>query len=197
MNMYYMTRDMYEKRKTELVRYYRKHRSLPTYEEMTGLFSLNSKGSLYKYVDKFVEDGLVGKSEGGKLVPTTKLYGLRVLGSVQAGFPSPAEEELVDTLSLDEFLIQNPTASYLLQVNGDSMIDAGIMEGDMVIVDRSRSAISGDIVVAQIGNEWTMKYLVRRGENIFLRPANKKYPDIHPDEELSIAGVVTSVVRKY
>lgn len=192
-----MTKDIYEKRKSELVKYYRKNKSLPTYDEMTGLFSLNSKGSLYKYVDKFIEDGLMGKSEGGKLVPTTKLYGLRVLGSVQAGFPSPAEEELVDTMSLDEFLIQNPTASYLLQVNGDSMIDAGIMEGDMVIVDRSRSAISGDIVVAQVGNEWTMKYLVRRGSNIFLRPANKNYPDIHPDEELSIAGVVTSVVRKY
>lgn len=192
-----MTKNVYEQRKSQLMRYYRKHHALPTYDEMTELFGLRSKGSLFKYVDKFIEDGLMGKSEGGKLIPTTKMYGLRVLGSVQAGFPSPAEEELVDTMSLDEFLIQNPTASYLLQVNGDSMVDAGIMEGDMVIVDRSRNPISGDIVVAQVGNDWTMKYLIRRGHKVLLRPANRKYPDIHPDEEMRVGGVVTSVIRKY
>jgi len=192
-----MSKETYEKRKEQLIRFYRDHHSLPTYEEMTNLFDVHSKGSLYKYVDKFVEEGLMGKSDGGKLIPTPKLYGLRVLGSVQAGFPSAAEEELVDTMSLDDFLIQNPSASYLLRVSGDSMIEAGIMEGDMVIVDRSRTPVSGDIVVAQIGNEWTMKYFIRRGQTVFLRAANKKYPDIHPQEELTVGGIVTSVIRKY
>ena len=192
-----MTKQIYDERKRKLVAYYRRNRQLPTYDELAEIFNLKSKGSVHKYIQRFVEDELVGKSETGKLIPTTKLYGLRVLGSIQAGFPSPAEEELVDTMSLDEFLIDNPTASYMLQVSGDSMIDAGIVEGDMVIVDRGKDARSGDIVVAEVDKEWTLKYFMKRGSKLFLRAANKKYPDIHPETELKVGGVVTSVIRKY
>jgi len=187
----------FEERKEKLIEYYREHRELPTYDGLVDLFGLKSKGSIYKYVEHFVDEGLIGKSESGKLIPTTKLYGLRVLGSVQAGFPSPAEEELVDTMSLDEYLIDNPQASFLLNVSGDSMMDAGIIEGDLVIVDRGKTAKSGDIVIAEVDGDWTMKYMVKRGPAIFLRAANKKYPDIHPKDELKVGGVVTSVLRKY
>ena len=176
-----MSNELYEQRKKALVGYYKKHKHLPTYDELVDVFGVKSKGSIYKYVERFVEDDLIGKSEGGKLIPTTKLYGLRVLGSVQAGFPSPAEEELVDTMSLDEYLIDNPTASYLLKVSGDSMIDAGIVEGDMVIVDKGKIPRSGDIVVAQVDNDWTMKYMIKRGSSTLLRAANKKYPYIRPE----------------
>lgn len=192
-----MTQILFDRRKKELVSFYRRFHRLPTYDELAELFGVESKGSLYKYVEKFVEDGLVGKSESGKLIPTTKLYGLRVLGTVQAGFPTPAEEELVDTLSLDQFLIRNPDASYLLTVSGDSMIDAGIMPGDMVIVERGRQPKPGEIVVAEVDHDWTMKYYLKRGDEVILRPANKKYPDIRPRQELNVAGVVTSVIRKY
>lgn len=192
-----MSEYLYNTRKDLLVSYYRRHKQLPTYDELTELFGVKSKGSLYKYVDKFIDDELVAKSETGRLIPTTKLYGLRVLGSVQAGFPSPAEEELADTLSIDEWLIENPDACYLLQVSGDSMVEAGIVEGDMVIVDRSRAPKAGDIVIAQVDNDWTMKYFMKRNGSVFLRAANKKYQDIIPDDELTIGGVVTSVVRKY
>jgi SOS regulatory protein LexA len=192
-----MSSVLYNKRKNMLVRYYHQHKRLPTYDEMTSVFGVQSKGSLYKYVEKFIDDELVAKSDTGSLIPTAKLYGLRVLGSVQAGFPSPAEEELVDTMSLDEWLIENPDASYVLNVSGDSMLDAGIIEGDLVIVDRGKTPKSGDIVIAQIDHEWTMKYFINRGGKIFLRAANKKYTDLHPTDELTIGGVVTSVIRKY
>ena len=192
-----MTKKLYDDRKNVLVSYYREHHCLPAYDELAALFGVRSKGSLYKYLQKFIDDGLVGKSINGKLIPTTKLYGLRVLGTVQAGFPSPAEEELVDTMGLDDYLIENPDASYLLQVTGDSMIDAGIMSGDMVIVNRGKSPRPGDIVIAQVDTEWTMKYLMEKGKNVFLRAANKKYPDIYPEEEMKIGGVVSSVIRKY
>lgn len=192
-----MTQKLYDVRKERLIKYYRRYKQLPTYDELTDLFEVSSKGSLYKYVQKFVDDDLIAKSDTGRLIPTTKLYGLRVLGSVQAGFPSPAEEELVDTMSLDQWLVENPDASYMLQVSGDSMINAGIVEGDMVVVDRSKTPKSGDIVVAEVDSDWTMKYLIKRGKNMFLRAANKKYPDIHPSDELCIGGVVTSVIRKY
>lgn len=120
-----------------------------------------------------------------------------VLGTVEAGFPSPAEEELVDNLSLDEMLIQNREASFLLKVTGDSMTGAGIMPNDMVIVDRSQTPKSGDIVIAEVDGQWTMKYLRKRGDSVMLVPANPKYKPITPKNELTIAGVVTAVVRKY
>ena len=134
----------------------------------------------------------------GKLAPRNpKLPGVRVPGSVEAGFPSPAEEELVDTLSLDELLIQNRDATFLLKVSGDSMSGAGILPDDMVIIDKSRTPKSGDIVIAQVDGEWTMKYLRKRGDTVTLVPANPAYQPIKPKNELKIAGVVTAVVRKY
>jgi SOS regulatory protein LexA len=121
----------------------------------------------------------------------------RLIGAVEAGFPSPAEEELVDTLSLDELLITNREASFLLKVTGDSMTGAGIMPEDLVIVERGRTPKSGDIVIAEVDGQWTMKYLRKRGDSVALIPANPKYQAIRPKNELKIAGVVTAVVRKY
>jgi SOS regulatory protein LexA len=121
----------------------------------------------------------------------------RVLGLVEAGFPSPAEEELRDTLSLDEFLVSNPDASFLLKVSGDSMTGAGILPGDLVIVDRGQTAKSGDIVIAEVDGEWTMKFFKKSGDAVYLVPANPKYKPIRPQYELKITGVVTAVVRKY
>jgi SOS regulatory protein LexA len=132
----------------------------------------------------------------GRLVPEGR-PSVRVLGSVEAGFPSPAEEELVNNISLDDLLIQDRKATFLLKVSGDSMTGAGIMQGDMVIVDRGQKPKSGDIVIAEVDGEWTMKYLRKRGDNVSLVPANPKYQPIQPKEELKIAGVVTAVVRKY
>ncbi|PIT86284.1 MAG: LexA family transcriptional repressor, partial [Candidatus Magasanikbacteria bacterium CG10_big_fil_rev_8_21_14_0_10_43_6] len=113
-----MNNQLYEKRRGTLVQYYKQHRCLPSYEKVKELFDVKSKNSAYKYVEKFIEDGLVAKADDGRLIPTHKLYELRVLGSVQAGFPTPAEEELADTMSLDEFLVENPAATFLLHVNG-------------------------------------------------------------------------------
>jgi SOS regulatory protein LexA len=127
----------------------------------------------------------------------TKAKNILELGSVEAGFPSPAEEELVDTLSLDDLLIQNREATFLLKVSGDSMINAGILPGDMVIIDKGLTPKSGDIVIAQVDGEWTMKFLRKRKDDVVLVPANPKYQPIRPRNELKISGVVTAVVRKY
>ena len=123
-------------------------------------------------------------------------YPTRLLGTVEAGFPSPAEEELCDTLSLDEYLISNREATYLLRVKGDSMIEAGILEGDMVLVERTNDAKVGDIVIAEVDGEWTMKYLRKGQDGYYLQAANPKYPLIVPSGDLKIAAVVTCVIRK-
>jgi SOS regulatory protein LexA len=150
------------------------------------------------YIDrKPVLFPILGNFAAVKLTLQKPTHDVRVLGSVEAGFPSPAEEELVDNLSLDDLLIQNREATFLLKVSGYSMTGAGILPGDMVIVDKGRTARSGDIVIAQVDGEWTMKFLRKRGEDITLVPANPSFQPIKPKDELKIAGVVTAVVRKY
>lgn len=124
-------------------------------------------------------------------------YGPRVNGEVCAGFPSPAEEELRDAISFDEYLVSHPETSFLLSVTGDSMTGAGIMEKDLVIVERGRQPKNGDIILAEMADNWTMKYVRKKGKTIMLEAANSKYPPIIPQEELRIAGVITAVVRKY
>jgi SOS regulatory protein LexA len=142
------------------------------------------------------KDFLFGKTHDPSL-SRRKTSDFKVIGRVEAGFPSPAEEELVDTLSLDDLLIQNREATFLLKVSGDSMINAGILPGDMVIIDKSLTPKSGDIVIAQVDGEWTMKFLRKRKGDVVLMPANSKYQPIRPKNELKISGVVTAVVRKY
>jgi len=178
--------------------FYAARKRLPSYSEMQSLFGYSSKGGVSVLIGHLLKRGVLKRDSGGKFVPTPALEGgIRLLGTVQAGFPSPAEEELVDTLSLDEFLIKNPQASYLVKVSGDSMIDAGIMQGDLVIVERGRQPRHGDIVIAQVDGEWTMKYYEKQGAKVLLRAANKKYPPIEPKAELVVGGVVVANVRKY
>lgn len=170
---------------------------LPSYAEVCSLFGYRSKNAAFRLVKRLIELGVVEKSSGGRLVPKNLLHGLKLLGTVQAGFPSPAEEDLLDTLSLDDYLIAKKEASFLLRVTGDSMIDEGIMPGDLVIVERGRRPKVGDIVLAHIDNDWTLKFFAKQDGKACLKPGNKKYPTLYPKTELSITGVVTSVVRKY
>lgn len=188
---------MTEKYKQQIIKFYRKRRRMPSYAEMMELLGFKSKNAVFKLVKKLEAEKFLSKDEKGKLIPHN-LYGeIRVLGQVEAGFPSPAEEELADTMNLDEFLIKNKEATYMLKISGDSMKDAGIMPGDMVLVDRSLRPADGDIVIAEVDNKWTIKYFRKRGGKIYLEPANAKYPIIYPEEELKIAAVVKAVIRKY
>jgi repressor LexA len=185
------------RRAHEVASFYRSTGRMPSYSELGGLLGLRSKNSVFKLVGRLEKLGAVRRDERGRLVPGTIAAPTKVLGTVEAGFPSPAEEELCDTLSLDDLLIENPEATFLLKVSGDSMSGAGILPGDMVLVDKGQSPKSGDIVIAEVDGQWTMKYLRRRGQGVTLLAANPKYSPIKPKSELRIAGVVTAVVRKY
>ncbi len=177
--------------------FYSGHKRMPSYSEMAELFHLRSKNAVFKRVLSLIKEGFLDKDHKGRIVPKRLLRPVRVLGVITAGFPSPAEEELADTMSLDEYLISNPQATYLLKVDGDSMIDAGIHPGDLVLVQRNITPKPGDIVVAQVDGEWTLKYFEKRGAKTALRSANQKYPAIIPKQELIVAGVVIANIRKY
>jgi SOS regulatory protein LexA len=176
--------------------YYQKGR-MPSFSEIATLAGFRSKNAAYKLINKLEKMKVLQKDPKGRLIAGSIAAPVKILGTVEAGFPSPAEEELADNLSLDDLLIHNREATFLLKVSGDSMSNAGILPGDMVLVDKGEVPKSGDIVIAEVDGEWTMKYLRKRGENVLLLPANPKYQPIKPKRELKIAGVVTAVVRKY
>ena len=193
-----MPRTMDVASKLERMRvFYRKENRMPGYAEMLRLFGYRSKNAVHGLLRRFTDLGYIRK-HGGKIAPTGKLLGsIRLLGAVQAGFPSPAEEELTDILSLDEFLVSRPDATFMLTVSGDSMIDAGIHPGDIVLVEKGKAPANGNIVVAQVDGEWTMKYYFKDRKDVRLEPANKKYEPIVPKHSLVIGGIVTSLIRRY
>ena len=181
-----------------LRRFYRSNRRLPTYSEMCRVFGYSSKNAAFRLAKKLIDEGYVEKDTAGRLCPKSDRLGIPLVGYVQAGFPSPAEEELIDTLSLDDYLIDKPEASFLLKVSGDSMIEAGIHEGDLVIVERGQNPKNGDIVLGCVDNEWTLKYYRRaRGGEVELVPANPKYPVIRAKGELTLGGIIKAVIRRY
>jgi SOS regulatory protein LexA len=177
--------------------FFREKRRMPSYAEMIALFGVKSKSVVHFWVNKLIKGGVIEKDDTGHLRFTNTAFGIPMAGSVQAGFPSPEEEALCDIMSIDEYLITKPDQSFLLKVSGDSMIGEGIMEGDLVVVERGRNPKQGDVVLAEVDREWTLKYFRRAGKSVTLEAANPKYPSIKPKEELRIAGVVTAVIRKY
>lgn len=177
-------------------KFYRHYRRLPSYQEMLELFGLSSKKSVFTIVQRWLQEGFF-KKENNKLSPTTKFFALPLYGTVKAGFPIIAEENK-EYLSLDEYLIGDPTSSFLLKVKGDSLIEEGIYEGDIVIIERSQQASFGDIVLAEIDKEFTLKILNydRKRKISYLQAANPKYPPFYPKYELKTHGIVKAIIRK-
>ncbi len=177
--------------------FYHEKGRMPSFSEICLITGIKSKNAVSKLISRLESLDILKRDEKGRLIPGSIRKRIKKLGTIEAGFPSPAEEELADAISLDEMLIENPSSTFILKVSGDSMIEAGIMPGDMVLVDKSLTPKSGDIVIAEVDGLWTMKYLRKRGDSVLLIPANPKYKPIRPKSELRIAGVVTAVVRKY
>lgn len=169
---------------------------MPTYTEMMKLFGFKSKNAVARLVDKMIAAGIVTKDKLGKLLPTSMFEGLPLLGSVKAGFPS-AVDEILESLNLEDYLIKRKRETYMVEVDGESMIEAHIADGDIVIAERTSVAKNGDIVIAQIDGEFTMKYWRTDGKKNWLEPANKKFKPMHPKHELIIAAVIKGVIRKY
>lgn len=178
--------------------YYRKNGALPNYAEMQEVLGYKSKSSGFYLVNKMVTYGYL-RRKNHKLLPGENFAGLPYFMSVKAGFPGPAEEEANDRLSLDRFLIDKPNSTILIRVKGDSMTGAGILDGDIVIVERTGAASSGDIVVMNLEGEFTVKTLSEHDGKFYLHPANPSYPilDMESFPDHALIGIVRGTVRKY
>ncbi len=181
----------------KITAFFLEHGRMPTYSEIAEIIGVRSKSVVHFWVAKLLDAGILQKDSKGFLTLTRNPRALKLAGEVCAGYPASAEEELRAIVSFDEYLVRNPETSFLLSVTGDSMIDAGIREKDMVVVESRREPKNGDIVLAEVDGNWTMKYFYRNGKIVTLEAANPQYPTIIPREDLRIAGVITAVVRKY
>jgi len=181
----------------KITAFFRENGRMPTYSEIAEIIGVRSKSVVHFWVAKLLSAGILQKDAKGFLFPVRNPWALKLAGEVCAGFPSPPEEELRDIISIDEYLIRNPETSFLLSVTGDSMIEAGIREKDLVIVEKNKEPQNGDIILAEVDGNWTMKYFRRTGKVVTLEAANSKYSPINPRTDLRIAGVITAVVRKY
>ncbi len=181
----------------KIIAFYQERGRMPTYTEIMQLVGFSSRGSVAKLINRLEARTLLRKDTNGALLPPRQLTATPLLGIVEAGFPAPAEAYNGETISIDDYLIPRKQASFILTVKGDSMRDAGIIEGDLVVVERGAPARVGDIVIACIDGEHTMKYYRQQGRTTFLEPANPDYPRLYPKESLSIDAVVRGVIRKY
>ena len=179
----------------KLKAFYFEHYYIPSYKELCKLFNVASTQAVAYWVDKWKEEGYV-TSDKEKLMPTDKFFEFPVLGSIQAGFPTE-HFDVTETLALNPFKFNHPTFTYLLKVKGDSMIGAGIMEGDLVVIDKKIEPQPGFIVAAFIDNEWTLKYFRRKSGTVYLEAANPNYKPLFPKHNLEFGGVVIKVIREY
>ena len=183
--------------KNKILNFYESKKRMPSYSEIMDILGFKSKNAVYKLVNKLIDAGIISKDSNGRIIPNNLFQEVKLLGLVEAGIPSVASEEALDTMNLDNYLINNRESTYLLEVKGDSMIVEGIKEGDLVIVERKSDPKDGDIVIAEVDGGWTMKYFRKKGNSVYLQPANKNYKPIYPEQDLKISAIVKGVIRKY
>ncbi len=178
--------------------YYASWKSIPSYAALCDVFGIASKSWVKAILDRLEKAGFVERTPDGMWIPSRQFFARPLAeAAVQAGMPVAVEETHGDYLVIDEMLIDKPSTTTLITVKGDSMIDAGIHKGDVAVVEKRKTANIGDIVVAIVDDEFTLKTLDKEGGQYILRPANPDYPVIRPQGSLEIFGILVGLIRKY
>ena len=187
----------------------------PSYMEISKGLNIKSIGTVSWYVSTLEKKGIIKRNYGhnGKRAITinnkkrelqyltianiSSTQPIPLYNSIAAGFPSPAEDHMDSSLDLNQHLIKHPSATFYVYARGDSMVSAGISDGDMLIVDRTLEAINDSIVVAIINGEFTVKSISKVNEHLYLMPHNTSYNPIEITEEMDfeIWGVVTHSIH--
>lgn len=177
--------------------YYARHHALPSYSSIGGLLGLRSKSSVAALVARLKLRGFIESTPDRRLAPTRRFFERPLADSaVRAGLPDPIDDAPPDALTIDDYLIEHPSQTVLVRVKGDSMQDAGILDGDLAVIEKRSAARRGEIVVAIVDNQFTLKRLDLEHGRFILRAENKAYPIIRPEGALEIFGVMVGLVRK-
>jgi SOS-response transcriptional repressor LexA len=177
--------------------YYAEHKVIPSYSVLASLWGISAKSWVAECVKRFEEAGYLDWTPDRQLKPGARFFERRLADStVQAGLPKAAASDGYDLVTIDDWLVKVPSRTVLVRVKGDSMVEAGIHEGDMLVVEVQPNANVDDIVVAVVDNEFTVKYLAKERNEFVLKPANKAYPVIRPRGRLEIFGVMAGLARR-
>lgn len=203
-----MTKQELTKRQKQLldfiVKQIREHSLPPSVSEMAAYLKVKSKNAVAKLLAALEDGGYIkisGKARGISVLDSLSeslqkgLVRVPLLGTIQAGSPHLAEEHIEDWINLPQTLVRGRRDVFLLKVRGDSMINAGIFEGDLVIVRPTKEARNNEIVVALLHDEATVKRFVQIKNRAYLKAENPDYPNIYPKEDWMIQGKVVGVIR--
>lgn len=177
----------------------------PTYQELANDLNIKSKYAILKHIDSLVAKGYLVKDSSARTLriihpdylpePQNDVQ-LPLIGRVAAGYPILASENIERYVSIPRALIKSEGRYFALRVRGDSMIDAGIHDDDLVIVHSTQAAYNRDIVVALVNDEVTVKRLIKDRGTAYLKAENPQYQDIYPQREWAIQGKVVGLIRE-
>ncbi len=177
----------------------------PTYQELANILNIKSKYAILKHIDSLVAKGYLEKDSSARALrimhpdyqpATNDNYEVPLVGRVAAGYPILAQENVERYISIPRAMIKSEGRYFALKVQGDSMINAGIFENDLVIVHSANTAYSKDIIVALLEDEVTVKRLMKENGGTYLKAENQNYPDIYPAGDWSIQGKVVGLIRE-
>lgn len=182
----------------KLREYYARARHIPSQRRIAELIGF-SKVAAGKLLERLEAQGFLERAPGGDAWVPARRFFERLLAdsAIPAGMPMLPADVGAEPFYVDEYVVRRPSHTVLLRVRGESMIDAGIRNGDVAIVDRSAAPRLGDFVVAIVDDEFTLKELARERGQFVLQPHNRAFPVIRPSGSLEIYGVVTGLVRRY
>ena len=171
-------------------------KALPSYDKIALSMGFKSKNSVKQYIEILKNKSLIQKIDN-KLYINPNQFGANLVSSyVKAGFAGIMDDKIEKRMSLDDLLDINSPSTFIFKVSGDSMIDAGILDGDYVIIKKQSEANIGDIVLAIIDNEFTLKVYKKDSKGAYLEPQNSDYPNLRPKFSLKIFGVALGITRK-
>ena len=178
--------------------YWKRHHAFPSMAKLCDVVGMSSTASVFDMVSRLKDAGYVQRVEG-RIAPTKHFFARPLVGHVRAGLPQPRQDEDdFEVLTIDDYLVPDPNRTFLARVKGDSMRDASLLDGDMVVVQKNAPTRVGDIVVAVVDGQVTVKHLRQQPDGRFyLQAANPAFADILPTGELEVLGVVVGSFRSY
>ena len=175
--------------------YYAEHGVLPSYATLSKLTGIRAKSWTHTLVAQLRDAGVLDVTPDKRLKPGPRFFERELAESVRAGLPEQSPDS-TRTITIDSYLIPHPSKTSLVRVKGDSMIGAGILDGDLAVVEWRTDARPGEIVVALVDGELTLKYLARDQTGYYLKAANDAYPEIRAGGQLEVSGVMVGLVRR-
>lgn len=180
--------------------YYARERIVPSTTRLSVLWNVKARSWTHRIVQRLKEENFLENAPGGRVRPGSRFFERTVGPMVRAGLPQQTADMQLELLRIDDYLIENPSRTILFPVKGDSMIDLGILEGDMVIIERANTASIGQVILAIVDNEFTLKVLAQDKGGYYLEARNERrnqdYPPIRPAQKLEIYGLYVGLIRK-